>query len=64
MVLLFMAVVSHQYVSWVPAAHADVIWLAGDDPNEPSEPVPEVSSAVLGQSSLDDDPNEPSEPVP
>lgn len=64
MVLLLGAVVAHQYVHWVPTASAKVIWLAGDDPNEPSEPVPEVRDAALGQSSWDDDPNEPNEPVP
>ena len=59
MLLLLASVVAFQYVSWVPTAHAGAIWLADDDPNEPSEPGPEVSSAALGLSFLDDDPNEP-----
>jgi hypothetical protein len=63
MLLLLASVVTHQYVSWAPTAHADVIWLADDDPNAPSEPQPEVS-ATLGLYFLDDDPNEPSEPQP
>lgn len=34
MVVLLLSVVSHQYVKCTPAAHADAVWLAGDDPNE------------------------------
>lgn len=64
MVLLLIAVVTHQYVNWTPPAHAGVIWLAGDDPNEPTEPEPEISDAGLGLSYVGDDPNEPTEPMP
>jgi nitrogen fixation-related uncharacterized protein len=53
MVLLLVSVLTHQYVSWAPAAHADVLWLVDDDPNEP---VPEVANAAFG---LLADPNEP-----
>ena len=59
MLLLLASVVAFQYVSWVPTAQAGAIWLADDEPNEPSEPEPEVSRAALGLSFLDNDPNEP-----
>lgn len=36
MVVLLLSVVSHQYIKCTPAAHAEVLWLAGDDPNETS----------------------------
>jgi len=64
MVLLLVAVLTHQYVQWVPTTHAETLWLGGDDPNDPNAPGPEISSAAIGQSFLDDDPNEPSEPEP
>ena len=54
--LLFVSVLTHQYVNCVPAAHADVLWLAGDDPNEPE---PEVSNAGLGRFLLENGPTEP-----
>jgi hypothetical protein len=68
MVLLLVSVLTHQYVSWAPAAHADVLWLADDDPNEPE---PEVASATLGQFDDPDDPepemivaDDPDDPEP
>ena len=64
MLLLLVAVISHQYIQVVPAAHAEVVWLAGDDPNEPIESEPLVGDAGLGLFLLDDDPNEPIEAVP
>jgi hypothetical protein len=63
MLLLFVSVLTHQYVNCVPAAHADVLWLAGDDPNEP-EPEPEMVGWALGLSCSEDDPNEPEPEVP
>jgi hypothetical protein len=60
MLLLLASVLTHHYVNWASTAHADVIWLGGnDDPNDPNEPLPEVSNAVPGSILLDDDPNEP-----
>ncbi len=64
MVLLLIAVITHQYINWTPPAQAGVLWLAGDDPNDPTEPEPEVSDAGRGLSYVGDDPNDPTEPVP
>ena len=52
MVLLLVSVLTHQYVTWAPAAHAGAVWL-DDDPNEPD---PEVANATFG---LLADPDEP-----
>jgi len=59
MVLLLLSILAHQYVSCASVAHADVLWLCDDDPNEPTEPEPEFGAAGRGLWLLDDDPNEP-----
>lgn len=65
LLLLLASVLAHQYVTFVPSARADVIWLAVGDPNDPNqEPGPECSSSANGWIWLDDDPNGPSEPGP
>ncbi len=64
MLLLLAAVLAHQYVAVVPTARADVVWLAGEDPNDPNEgPIPECAFSAA-RTWLDDDPNNPTEPIP
>ena len=43
MVLLLVAVIAHQYTACIPTARADAVWLAGDEPNEPTMPEPETA---------------------
>ena len=64
LLMLLGMVLVQQHTAKAMCVKVDAIWLA-DDPNEPSEPVPECFGAAGSQTWLDtDDPNEPCLPSP
>lgn len=65
LLLLLASVLAHQYVTIVPSARADAVWLATSDPNDPNQgPIPECGFSATSRTWLDDDPNEPTDPGP